>query len=190
MSTSRGWRQQLDDTWLGDERARTRLDAHVRRHLARHRGLGAADLTSVVALTVDAAYGCLLDLGLRGLWLPCTTFVALTGELVLCAPLGSVLGDEAIGRWPRESRASMQALRLVRNAACHPAHQADAGSGEPPIRRLVRHIENSDPDAGELGARLQAAWSFLGERQVAEYALRKLDAAGRAVCDRAGIRVR
>ena len=51
--------------------------------------------------------------------------------------------------------------------------------------RLTKLLEaDDDPEVTELALKLPEAWSYLGERPTATYALRKLDAAGRLLIER------
>jgi hypothetical protein len=112
-------------------------------------------------------------------WFACTTLIVLSGELVLGAPEGKILSN-AVDDWDRviEKEAWMDviAMNLLRNCVCHPADQ--------PIPALCRHIEAFEREAIPLANGLEADWSRLGEREVAEYGLRKLDAVGRHVLRR------
>jgi len=120
----------------------------------------------VAALTVERAS---FDIErLPPLWLACTTAIALLGELVLCARRGSILSEEK-DEWERrvdeDAWSDVQVMNHLRNSVCHPASQS--------IVALCDHIERHEPDTRALALELRADWSYLGTRELSEYALRK-----------------
>jgi hypothetical protein len=163
------------------------VDERLRAWLAGFRDVKGPARQAVVALTTDAAGAQIVALGQHNLWLWCTTAIALTGELLLCAQHGGIFSEEVEGQWDLPARINVRTLRLLRNATCHPAHQANVGSGTPPIERLVTHLRNTEREESPLAIELERSWSLLADRRVAEFALRKLDAAGRAFAARFGI---
>lgn len=177
MTVPQGWADLVRKTWLGDHALRKRLDDLVRRWLGNRRGLPPAQRASVAALTVDRAYTEIQVLQPR--WFACTTLIVLSGELVVGAPKGKILSN-AVDDWDRETDEEawidVMAMNLLRNCVCHPADQ--------PIPALCSHIEAVERDFVTLAKDLKADWSRLGEREVAEYGLRKLDAVGRHVLRR------
>ena len=179
--TERAWAHVVDRTGLGDPDHRRRLDRRVRGWLGQRRGLSGSALESVAAYTVERAHSEILRLGEHSLWLPCSTSLALAGELILGAKSASILSN-AVDEWNQrideQAWIDVHAINNLRNVFCHPAC--------PPVDELTRHIRREGEER-ELAALIDRDWTALGTRRVAEYSLRKLDAVGRHAMHRWGI---
>lgn len=178
--TPRGWKDSVKRTWLGRPQLRAQLDEKIRAWLGRHRNLHGKVLESVSPFTIDTAYADVLALGTNNCWFWCTTAIALTGELLLCSQRGGTFANldrQWSRRHDQDAWINIEALRLIRNATCHPAHHSANESGTPAVQQLVEHIRNFDQEAALVSA-IEAGWSTLRRRDFAEFALRKLDAVG------------
>jgi hypothetical protein len=112
----------------------------------------------------------------------CTVLLALLGELLLCAEHGGILRDdkmvERFAGGIRDRRQSAEALRLLRNATCHPAAAAAAASDrEVGIVAFADFlIANFKEDRWAKGLRTQPG--FLAHREVSLFALRMVNSIG------------
>lgn len=174
----RSWKEQLDGSWLGDASSVRDLDSWVRGRLASHRRLARAAQVDVVAAGVGALVEDVRSFGLDNRWFWASCAICLLAELVLAAEFGGTFGSRRRGR-EVISPIVVTPLVILRNALFHPAHQsAAAGAGRPHVEQLVEWLrENSE---APLAERLAASWSVIGSREVAEFALRRLNVAGTA----------
>lgn len=146
--------------------------------MGHRRGLSKGSLETVAGHTVDQAYLDILNLGANSLWLPCSTMLVLTGELILGARSGKILSN-AIDEWTakvdQEAWYDVHAVNNLRNVFCHP--------GDPPVDAMLSHMAR-DRNERELATQISSNWALLRQRSVSEYALRKLDAVGHHVMRR------
>jgi hypothetical protein len=169
------WKEQLERSWLSDQRSVHNLDTWVRARLAGHRALAGAERVSVVAASVATLVEDIRRFGKENNWFWASCAICLLAELAFAAEEGGIfLGGT------RVPENEVKPLRILRNALFHPAHhRASAGAGKPHVERLVEWLrENSD---GLLAEELAENWSVLGQRKVAEFALRKLSGALQAL---------
>lgn len=176
--SARDWGRVVNRTWLGDPDLRRRLNQHIRGLMGQRRGLSGSAQEGVAAFTVERAYDSVLRLGEHSLWLPCSTTLALAGELILGAQKGQIL-SHAVDDWHRrvdeEAWLDVHAINHLRNVFCHPAC--------PPVDELAKHMRIERAER-ELAALIERDWSTLGTKEISEYALRKIDAVGRRAIDR------
>lgn len=172
------WEEQVERTWLHDKSLVRELDSWVRTRLAAHRQLPPQAHPDVVAAGVSILVADIRRFGTENRWFWASSAICLLVELVFAANVGGTFAS--LKRRPAEyaSTFALAPLKILRNALLHPAHHCtNAGSGEPPVARLVEWLaENSEGPLAEL---LGRSWAALGSRGVAEFALRRLDTAGR-----------
>jgi len=178
------WREAFDATWLANDESVAALDNWVRGTLAAHRGLDDIHaIESVAPWSVQTLARSIGAFGDAQQWLWCVTAVALMQELIFCAEDGGL--DPAGVATDSDLARVVDTLRAIRNAVVHPAFQLGKGGKEAPMVRLTKLLEaDDDPEVTELALNLPEAWSYLGERPTATYALRKLDSAGRLFIER------
>jgi hypothetical protein len=178
------WRKSFEVTWLAKDEPVAALDGWVRRSLARHRGLDdPRALESVAPWSVEALARSIASFGDENRWLWCVTAMSLLQELIFCAEDGGL--DPAGVATDSDLRATITTLQAIRNAVVHPAFHRAKGGNEPPMLRLIGLLEaDDDAEVTELALRLPDDWSYLGERPLATYALRKLNSAGQLFIER------
>lgn len=172
------WREAYGETWLADGDKVAAIDGWVRRTLCRHRELDALHaMQSVAPWSVETLARSVGAFGDAGQWLWCVTAVAILQELIFCAEDGGI--DPAGVATDGDLQPDVEVLRAIRNVVLHPASQLAKGNKPPPMLRLISLFEaDDDASVTELALRLPDDWSYLAERPVATYALRKLGSAG------------
>jgi hypothetical protein len=181
--TAQGWRASVGATWLGHPKKRERMHNRVCGWLADRRQLNATQHNLLGPLVVDSAYLTMLDLGAQNQWLACTTLSAQLGELVLCALSGEILSIVKDKDWQRrvdeDAWRDVQAINAVRNVVCHPGSRC--------VPEVCAHINTYEREHSQLAALLASDWSQIGSRPFAEYALKKMNAAGEQMMQRYSI---
>lgn len=178
---SKSWAERVRHSWLGDEKICERLDAAINTRLRATGG------PPRLALSIPKVRDDIMALGDAQAWLWCTTAIALTGELLVCALDGGALSAKLVERAAqnREAWVVLESLHLLRNAVCHPAHYStSAGAGEPQIVKLARHMAQCERDMWNLAHALADDWARLGSREMSLFALRRLNALGHHVAPR------
>lgn len=177
-SRVRSWPEEVDGTWLGNPRLVGRADDFVRTCIAKHRGKpGGQAHADIAACSVRVLAEDVRSLGVENRWFWVTAASCQLAELLFAARSGGAFRDvrRPVGR---EAKAAFQGLLILRNAVFHPAHSSpDAGSGTPPIARLIDHLRGNAERA--LGDELARSWAFLAARPMATFAIRMLDSAAR-----------
>jgi hypothetical protein len=180
----RSWVEQVTRTWLQDESLVRELDSWVRTRLAAHRRLPPKAYPDVVAAGVSALIADIRSFGTESRWFWASSAICLLAELVFAADVGGTFASRK-RRTLELPTIALAPLVILRNALLHPAHQSwDAGAGEPHVARLVEWLEENSE--GPLAQLLETSWAALGSRGVSEFALRRLDAAGRDFTRRMG----
>jgi len=180
------WREEFEGTWLAHSESIVALDNWVRRTLADHRGLSddIHALESIAPWSIQTLTRSIEAFGDARQWLWCVTAISLLQELMFCTESGG-LKPTGVAT-DRDLASLIETLRAIRNAVLHPGFQKDQHDGKPvPMTRLITLLEaDDDLDVTELALRLPDAWSYIGERPAASFALRKLNAAGRLFLER------
>lgn len=180
------WREEFERTWLAHSESVVVLDSWVRRTLADHRGLrdDLHALESIGPWSIDTLARSVGSFGDARQWLWCVTAISLLQELMFCTESGG-LKPTGVAT-DRDLASLVETLRAIRNAVLHPGFQKDQHDGKPvPMVRLIALLEaDDDPEVTELALKLPDAWSYIGERPVASFALRKINAAGRLFLER------
>lgn len=139
-----------------------------------------ASAESVAAWSVDLLAHDIEKFGSQQQWLWCLSAIALMQELILCAEGGAI--DPAGFATDRDVEVASEPLRALRSALFHPALQRDANGKPAAMRRLIEFMKNDDnPEIVAYADDVSKDWSRLGTTPIGRYALRKLDAAVRAL---------
>jgi hypothetical protein len=175
------WSELLGRTWLKDAGLVGDLDGLVKTQLAGHRSLPKSQYPSVAPASVSVLVTDIEFLGSNQKWFWATAAICLLTELIVAAESGGVFkaGKAKLSERNHVLANDLEALEILRNAIFHPAHQSSkAGAGhQPHIATLIEYL--NDNNEGSLAAQLEPSWSKLGTRPFTEFALRKLNSAGR-----------
>lgn len=178
------WSEKLAQSWLASPDACAEMDAKLAQLIAVHwdqHGAGATAQQLLPTRCVTTAAS-LTELGKRpDAAMSCTLLLVVLGELLLCAEHGGILRDDVnVARFAggiRERRQAAEALRLLRNAACHPAAVATSEKGEVGIVSFAEFlIANFKEATWAKGLRVQPG--SLADRRVSLFALRMVDSIG------------
>ena len=181
----REWTKAVAGTWLGRPGAVQKLDAFVLGRARYHRNeevaargdkLAKVDVAVPLAVALGVVVQDVLVHGRRGRWYAATCAICLTTELLFGADAGATTLGHAEDRLDAGLAYLVVPLRLIRNAAMHPAAWRSEGEKLPFAEQLIEWLEGNSE--GALAARLKSDWSNLGHPAVARYALRCLDGAG------------
>jgi hypothetical protein len=189
------WSEKLAQSWLAYPEACAEMDAKLAQQVAVHwdrRGAGAtAELLLPTRCETTAAS--LAELGPQpDAAMSCTLLLVVLGELLLCAEHGGILRDdvrvvERFADGDQDRRQAAEALRLLRNAACHPAAVASSAKGEVGIVSFANFlIANFKEATWAKGLRTQPV--FLAHRRVSLFALRMVESIGVWRADHWGVR--
>ncbi len=175
------WSEAYGRTWLAVPDKVQALHHHVSRLLRGHRSLTDVDLMTLNAMTVDTGASQIGDLGTAGKWFLGSTWIALLGELLICARHGHATWP-APDDWEYHERPPFIILHALRNAVCHPAHHRMTVSGPPQMEKLADVLERNNEQ--KLAHDLRENWSVLARPEVTHLALRNLNAAGISILTR------
>ena len=178
------WSKKLAQSWLASADACLAMDARLAQLMAVHWGRHGAGATAQRLLPVrcETTAASLIEIGRQpDAAMSCTLLLVMLGELLLCAEHGGILRDDAtVERFAGgidERWLAAEALRRLRNAACHPAAVATATKGEVGIVSFAEFlIMNFKEDTWAQGLRTQPG--FLAHRAVSLFALRMVDSIG------------
>jgi hypothetical protein len=166
------WNVRVDATWLGAKRRREAIQNEVDRLL---RSVGGA--------TPFPRFGALRDrlivIGQYSAWFSCSATIGICGELLLCAESGGTMNDAFVPDDPEQAHAC-EALRHLRNAACHPAHVSGRHSGDPHVLQLCNWLRDHNLAPSANIDALRKDFAKLGERWVADHGLGWLEVTGQA----------
>lgn len=180
------WSEKLAQSWLASPEARLAMDAKLAQLMAVHWGRRGAGVTAERLLPVrcETTAASLITIGKQpDAAMSCTLLLVMLGELLLCAEHGSILRDDVMverfaGR-SDERWLAAEALRRLRNAACHPAAVAASAKGEVAIVSFAEFlIMNFKEYTWAQGLRTQPG--LLAHRAVSLFALRMVDSIGRS----------
>jgi len=178
------WSKKFTQTWLGSLDACCAMDAKLTQLMAVHWGRRGRGVSPQLLLPTrcEVTAASLAELGRRpDAAMSCTLLLVLLGELLLCAEHGGILrDDDMVKRFAggvAERRQAAEALRRLRNAACHPAAAATSAKGEVGIVAFADFlIANFKEDTWAQGLRTQPG--FLADRAVSLFALRMVNSIG------------
>lgn len=188
------WSKKLEQSWLVSPDACLAMDARLAQLMAVHWGRRGAGVSprQLLPLRCETTAASLIEIGRQpDAAMSCTLLLVMLGELLLCAEHGGILRDDAMverfAGGDDERRLAAEALRRLRNAACHPAAVAPSAKGEVGIVLFANFlIENFKEDTWAQGLRTQPG--FLAHRAVSMFALRMVNSIGWWRADHWGVR--
>lgn len=185
---------EADSNWLNSPAACLELDTQLARLVAIHWNLRgkAASPPAILPLRCEPAAVALQSLGTSpSSAIHCTILLALLGELLLCAEAGGILRKDTVEEFAGgepERLAAGEAMRLLRNAVCHPASATEHGE-DTGITSFADFIaENFKEETWAVGLRSQPG--NLGKREVAFFALRLVNDLGWVLAGQWGLKLR
>jgi len=178
------WPKKFAQTWLVSLDACRAMDAKLAELMAVHWGRHGRGVSPQLLLPMrcEVTATSLADLGKSpNAAMSCTLLLVLLGELLLCAEHGGILrDDDMVERFAggiAERRQAAEALRRLRNAACHPAAATTSAKGEVGIVAFADFlVANFKEDTWAQGLRTQPG--FLANRVVSLFALRMVNSIG------------
>lgn len=181
------WTTKFDRTWLASGGACAESDSHLAKLIGEHWNLRGAGVSpsAVLPMPCEATAAALRSLAMSpSSSIHGTILLALLGELLLCAETGGILRKDTVDRFAGgelERAAVGDAMRLLRNAVCHPASASDHDD-ETGIASFADFVLDNFKE--ETWARnLRSRPGELGRREVTFFALRLVESVG---WDRAG----
>lgn len=169
------WEEEFNRTWLSDKSLVSTLDReYICPALLAHRSLPAHHAPNVAPASAVMLVEHVQRFGKEQYWFWCTAALCLLAELLLVAERGTTWKGGILNA---HIAAMAEPLRRLRNSCFHPAHQADSGSGPPPILTLIEWFESNNEL--RLAASLKPNWALLAQRPIASFALRRMDLVGR-----------
>lgn len=177
------WSKKFEQSWLESQDACRAMDAKLAQLMAVHwrrRGAGAT-AQRLLPTRCETTAASLTKLGKQpDAAMSCTLLLVMLGELLLCAERGGILRDDVMVEFAgeiAERRQAAEALRRLRNAACHPAAVGTSAKGEVGIVSFADFlIANFKEDTWAQGLRTQPG--FLANRAVSLFALRMVNSIG------------
>jgi hypothetical protein len=178
------WSTKLAQSWLASPGACLAMDAKLAQLMAVHWGRRGAGATAQLLLPMrcETTAASLIELGKQpDAAMSCTLLLVMLGELLLCAEHGGILRDDVmverfaggiVERW-----LAAEALRRLRNAACHPAAVVTSVKGDVGIVSFANFlITNFKRESWARGLRTQPG--LLANRAVSLFALRMVNSIG------------
>ena len=176
------WSTKFKATWLDAPEACRELDDHLAKLMAAHRKLRgeAASTLAVLPLRCEPTAAVLQTLGVSpSSSIQTTILLALLGELLLCAEEGGILRKDTVERIAAgepEREIVPDAVRLLRNAVCHPA-SAREDVEETGIASFADFIVTNFKEE-TWATELRTRPGDLARREVAFFALRLINGIG------------
>lgn len=176
------WTTKFDRTWLASREACVEFDKHLAKLVGVHWNVrGAAALPSaVLPLPLEATAAALRPLGMSpSSSIHGTILLALLGELLLCAETGGILRKDTVDRFAGgelERAALGDAMRLLRNAACHPASASDHDDETGIVSFADFVLDNFQEET--WARNLRSRPGDLARREVTFFALRLVESVG------------
>lgn len=191
------WSTKLEPTWLNSPEACRDLDAKLGQLMAGHwklprQVMSAAAAATILPLRCEPTAAALKVLGgSPSSAIHCTILLALLGELLLCAEEGGNLRKDTVARVAGEEAsgsAAPEAMRLLRNAACHPASaiNQDEETGIVSFADFVTQHFKQETWASSVRARP----GDLARREVAFFALQLANDIGWERANRWGLKLK
>jgi hypothetical protein len=188
------WSTRFKSTWLDSRDACVALDEKLAKLVGGHwsmRGQNASPV-AVLPLRCEAMSDGLRTLGMSpSSSIHCTILLALLGELLLCAEDGGILRKDTVARFAGsepERAAVGEALRLMRNAVCHPASTSDYDE-ETSIASFADFVMANFKEE-TWASSLKARPGDLGKREVTFFALRLIEQLGWERAGRSSVKLK
>ena len=118
--------------------------------------------------------------------------LALLGELLLCAEEGDILRKDTVTKYggsEPERAVVAEAMRLLRNAVCHPASATEHDDEKTGVVSFADFVNKNFREETWASA-LRARPGDLAKREVAVFALQLVDALGWARAQKWGLRMK
>lgn len=176
------WSTKFESTWLESMEACREMDEHLAQLVGGHWNLRgpAATVVTVLATRCEPTAALLRTLGASSSnAIHCTVLLALLGELLVCAEEGGILRKETVIRfagWDADRMIVPDAVRLLRNAVCHPA-SAQEHEEETGMASFADFVATNFKEETWV-ASLRSTPGELARREVAFFALRLLNSIG------------
>lgn len=176
------WSTRFESTWLDSRDACVALDEKLAKLVVGHWTMRGQNVSPAVVLPLrcEATADGLRMLGMSpSSSIHCTILLALIGELLLCAEEGGILRKDTVARFAAgepERAAVGDALRLMRNAVCHPASTSEDDE-ETSIASFADFVmENFKEET--WASSIKSRPGDLGKREVTFFALRLIEQLG------------
>ena len=191
------WSTKLEPTWLNSPEACRELDEKIAQLMASHwnlprHAMSPAIVATLLPMRCEPTAAAIKTLGgSPSSSIHCTILLALLGELLLCAEEGGILRKDTVARIAgaeAEGAVAPDAVRLLRNAVCHPASalEHDEETGIRSFADFVTHHFKRETWASSLRIRP----GELAKREVAFFALQLANDIGWERANRWGLKLK